>query len=99
MTPHLSTGWMDADGAVQLLLGHPTFHGCAEALCHLSSIWTQVVEPNDSILQCVIVTVADVTHLAQQELKLLLSLGSEMCEQCNSRNNLTLSSLLQMSLA
>lgn len=49
-TSHLSTGWVDADGAVQLLLGHATFHGCAEALCHLASVWTEIVEADDSIL-------------------------------------------------
>lgn len=50
LTPYLSTGWVDADGAVQLLLGGTAFHGCTEALRHLSSIWTQIVEPNNSIL-------------------------------------------------
>lgn len=49
-TSHLSTGWVDADGAVQLLLGHAAFHGCAEALCHLAGIWTEIVEADDSIL-------------------------------------------------
>lgn len=53
---YLSAGWVDADGAVQLLLGHTTFHGCTEALRHLSSIWTQIVEPDDAILQRVSVT-------------------------------------------
>lgn len=50
-TSHLSAGWVDADGAVQLLLGHAAFHGCAEALCHLASVWTEIVEADDSILQ------------------------------------------------
>lgn len=53
LTSYLSTGWVDADGAVQLLLGHATFHGCTKALRHLSRVWTQIVEPDDSILQCV----------------------------------------------
>lgn len=48
---YLSTGWVDANRAIQLLLGCPTFHSCPESLCHLSSIWTQIVETNDSILQ------------------------------------------------
>lgn len=41
---------MDADGTIQLLLGRPTLHGRAEALSHLSSIWTQIVEPNNPVL-------------------------------------------------
>lgn len=48
---YLSTGWVDANRAIQLLLGCPTFHSCPESLGHLSSIWTQIVETNDSILQ------------------------------------------------
>lgn len=48
---YLSTGRVDADGAVQLLFGGAAFHGYAEALRHLSGIWTQIVEPNDSVLQ------------------------------------------------
>lgn len=41
---------MDADGTIQLLLGRPALHSCAEALSHLAGIWTQVVEPNNSVL-------------------------------------------------
>ncbi|KAG7243021.1 hypothetical protein INR49_016787, partial [Caranx melampygus] len=37
----LDTSRVDADGAVQLLLGDSTFHGCTEALRHLSRIWAQ----------------------------------------------------------
>lgn len=51
LSSNLSTCWVDADGAVQLLFGDSTFHGYTEALRHLSCIWPQVVEPNDSILQ------------------------------------------------
>lgn len=51
MLSYLSTSRVDADGAVQLLLGDSTFHGCTEALRHLSCIWAQVVEPDDSKLQ------------------------------------------------
>lgn len=56
---------MDADGTIQLLLGRPTLHGCAEALGHLASIWTQVVEPNDAVLWRASVTgedIIDQTH-------------------------------------
>lgn len=51
LSPYLSTGGVDADGAVQLLLGDTTFHGRSEALRYLSCIWTQVVEANDFVLQ------------------------------------------------
>lgn len=51
LSSYLSTCWVDADGAVQLLLGDSAFHGCTEALRHLTCIWPQVVEPDDSILQ------------------------------------------------
>lgn len=62
---HFSTGRMDADGTIQLLLGCPTLHGCAEALGHLASIWTQVVEPNNAVLWRASVTgedIIDQTH-------------------------------------
>lgn len=49
-TPYLGTRWVDADGAIQLFLGHATFHGCTEALRHLASIRAQIVEADDSIL-------------------------------------------------
>lgn len=52
LSSNLSTCRVDAYGAVQLLLGDSTFHGCTEALRHLSCVWPQVVKPNDSILQC-----------------------------------------------
>lgn len=42
---------MDADGSIQLLLGRPALHRCAEALSHLAGIWTQVVEANNSVLR------------------------------------------------
>lgn len=48
---HLSTGWMDPDGPVQLLLGGSALHGCAEALSHLSSVGAQVVEANHPVLR------------------------------------------------
>lgn len=57
---HFSTGRMDADGTIQLLLGRPTLHGCAEALGHLASIWTQVVEPNNAVLWRASITGEDI---------------------------------------
>ena len=47
---YLSTGRVDADGAVQLLFSGAAFHGCSEALRYLSCIWTQVVEADHSLL-------------------------------------------------
>lgn len=49
-TSYLSTGGMDAYGPIQLLLGGAALHGCTVSLCDLSSVWTQVVKPDDSIL-------------------------------------------------
>lgn len=51
---------MDADGTIQLLLGRPALHSCAEALSHLAGIWTQVVEPNNSVLRRAGVTAANI---------------------------------------
>lgn len=41
---------MDADGAVQLLLGHAALHGHAEALRHLAGVGAEIVEADDSVL-------------------------------------------------
>lgn len=101
LASYLSTGWVDADGAVQLFLGHATFHGCTEALRHLSCVWTQIVEPDDSILQCVGVTVTKY-HLCDTTRGQVAGFYElrfeDLCEQCKSSNHLTLSSLLQMIL-
>lgn len=59
---------MDADGTVQLLLGRSALHGYAEALSHLSGVWTQVVEPNDSVLRRASVT-AEKQRLSDQRLQ------------------------------
>lgn len=59
---------MDADGPVQLLLGRAALHGCAEALSHLSSVWTQVVEANDSALRRASAT-AEKRHLSDTRLQ------------------------------
>lgn len=89
---HLSTGWMDADGTVQLLLGRAALHGCTEALSYLSSVWTQVVEANDSVLRRARETTL-IRQKASDEGLLSAQNRREM------QNNLTLSSLLQMILA
>lgn len=83
---------MDADGTVQLLLGHSALHGCAEALSHLSSVWTQVVEPNDSVLR----RDSRKTTLIRQKV-LDEGLHSALPRR-ELPHNLTLSSLLQMIL-
>ncbi len=95
MSSYLSTGWVDADGVVQLLLGETTFHCYTKALRHLSSIWTQIVEPNDSILQ----REHNHSRYTTRGCKLLVATGSELIQLCKSSNNLTLSSLLQRILA
>lgn len=41
---------MDANGAVQLLLGQPALECGCKALRHLSSIWTQYVEAHDTFV-------------------------------------------------
>lgn len=49
---HLCTDRVDADGAVQLLLGQPTLERGRKALRHLSSVWTQDMEAHDTFLRC-----------------------------------------------
>lgn len=87
---------MDADGTVQLLLGRAALHGCTEALSHLSSVWTQVVEANDSVLRRASVTAGKTTLIRQKAPDEGLLSAQNRGEM---RNNLTLSSLLQMILA
>lgn len=41
---------MNSYGAVQLVFGQSTFHSCCKALGDFSSIWTEDVETNDSLL-------------------------------------------------
>lgn len=60
---------MDADGNIQLLLGRPALHSCAEALSHLAGIWTQVVEPNNSVLRCAGVTAENIIDQTQSSKK------------------------------
>lgn len=47
---HLCTDRVDANGAVQLLLGQPALECGCKALRHLSSIWTQYVEAHDTFV-------------------------------------------------
>lgn len=59
---------MDADGNVQLLLGRAALHGYAIALSHLSGVWTQVVEPDDSVLQRASIAAEKKRHVKQKGL-------------------------------
>lgn len=47
---HLCANRVDPDGAVQLVLGQPTFECRCEPLGHLSSIWTQYVEAHNTFI-------------------------------------------------
>lgn len=51
METHLSTCWVYADSVVQLIFGYPTFHGSSEPLRDLSSIRTQIMKANHTILK------------------------------------------------
>lgn len=68
---------MDADGTIQLLLGRPALHSCAEALGHLAGIWTQVVEPNNSVLRRAGVTAENIIDQTRGFKKKPGSIGSE----------------------
>ena len=62
---HFSTGGVDPDGVVQLLLGDATLDGHTVALRHLPGVRTQVVEPDHPLLGTELtVTMAVGTHLS-----------------------------------